>query len=298
MKSENRKMTAYLSLVLTFTLWGSLFVVSKYVLGKLPTFTISFLRFTIAFIVLTLLPKRKGPRIKRKDYPYIGLIGVGGYFAAVGAQLLGTKYAGASVASLLNALNPVTMTVFAFFLLHEKLTWNKIAGILLALIGVYVILGGGTDTNMTGILLSILAVILWSLISVLMRKVTKKYDSLQVTRYGIGIAAICYLPVSGVELALSSQIQPDLACVLGLLYMGGICTGAAYYLWNRSLSILEAGTCSAFYPIQPLVSALLGMLVLNEKTGTAFWIGAGFIAVGIFVNLAGNSKYLDTHLKS
>ena len=53
---------AILSLIITFVLWGSLYVVSRYVLGKLGPFTISFARFVIAFLTLTLmLGKRRKP---------------------------------------------------------------------------------------------------------------------------------------------------------------------------------------------------------------------------------------------
>lgn len=290
MEIQNQRKAAYGYLILTFMLWGSLFVVSKYVLGKLPTFTVSFLRFVIAFATLSLIRQKTYDKIERKDTPYLFLIGIGGYFIAVGAQLLGTKYAGASLASLLNALNPVTMTMFAAVFLREKLTGKKIAGLLLALAGVYAILGGEQSINKIGIVFSLFAVLLWSAISVLMRKITQKYDSMQVTRYGIGIAALCYFPVSLYEALSGGQFQLDIPCVLSLLYMGAVCTGIAYYLWNKSLSILEAGTCSAFYPVQPLVSAGLGILLLNEQIGTAFWIGSVFIAVGIYLNLTGAYK--------
>lgn len=188
---------AYALLILTFILWGSLYVVSKYVLGKLPTFTISFLRFVIAFITLTLMGSKRKVAIARRDMPWLLVLGVFGYFVAVGAQLLGTKYAGASMASLLNALNPVTMTLFGALILHERLTIRKVAGLILALIGVYAILGGGMA--------------------------------------GIGLGSICSL--------------------------------FSVLLWS-------------------LVSALLGMVFLGEKTGLAFWAGAALIVAGILVNLS------------
>lgn len=287
MKNKSINIQAYGCLILTFVLWGSLYVVSKYVLGRLPTFTISFLRFSIAFALLTAFRKRNAKPVEKRDIPYLFLLGIGGYFIAVGAQLLGTKYAGASMASLLNALNPVTMTLFAALILHEPFTKRKAAGIGLALIGVYAILGGGGAANLMGIGLSLFSVLFWSLVSVLMRHVTQKYDAISVTRYGVGIAAFCYLPVCFWEIVQTGGIHLDAPSILSLLYMGIVCTGGAYYLWNKSLSLLEASTCSAFYPVQPLVSAGLGMVFLGEKTGINFWIGALLIVAGIFVNLSG-----------
>lgn len=284
---ENRK-KGYVFLIITFILWGSLYVVSKYVLGKMPTFTISFFRFVLAFLALSIITGKTEKKIEKQDYKYILLIGVAGYFIAVGAQLLGTKYAGASMASLINSMNPVTMTIFGAILLKEKLNMRKIAGIILAVVGVYAILGNGAKTGATGIILSIFSVILWSVVSVFTRKITQKYDSLQVTRYGTGIATICYFPVCVLELLAGETVRIDGSCIISLLYMGIICTGAAYFLWNKSLSTLEAGTCSAFYPIQPLVSTVFGIILLHEKVDTSFFIGAIFIVAGVFINLKGS----------
>lgn len=285
-QGQGGRATTYALLILTFVLWGSLYVVSKYVLGKLPTFTFSFLRFTIAFITLSLIGRRRKVSIARRDVPWLLVLGVFGYFMAVGAQLLGTKYTSASMSSLLNSLNPVTMTLFGAIILHEKLTFRKVAGIVLALMGVYAILGGGAAGSKQGIAYSLFSVLLWSLVSVLVRRIDQVYDPIQITRYGVGIAAVCYLPISAYEVT-TSGISLDLPCILALLYMSVACTGIAYFFWNRCLSVLEAGVCSAFYPMQPLVSALLGMVFLKETMGIAFWMGSVLIVAGILVNLSG-----------
>lgn len=74
--------------------------------------------------------------------------------------------------------------------------------------------------------------------------------------------------------------------------MGIICTGIAYYLWNKSLGMIEAGTCSAFYPIQPLVSTVLGVIILKEQVGFQFFLGAAFIVFGVLLNLRGGRDSL------
>ena len=46
---------SYLYLMTTFMLWGSLYVVSQFVLGKIPTFTVAMFRYLIAFIALSFI---------------------------------------------------------------------------------------------------------------------------------------------------------------------------------------------------------------------------------------------------
>ena len=297
-KSADQAGTAYLSLLLTFFLWGSLYVVSKFVLDKLPSFTIAFFRFVLAFMFLTVLERVADHRsasvkrkLERKHFPYVILIGFGGYFIAVGAQLLGTKYAGASTASLLNSMNPVTISVFGAILLSEKLTARKIVGILLSVAGVIAILGGGIQgTSIPGILLSLFAVLFWSYVSVMTRKITREYNPLYISRLACGVAAICYMPVAAGQALITKApvvdvLIHDVPCTLGLVYMGIMCTGVAYLLWNRSLSVLDAGTCAAFYPLQPAVSTLFGILLLGEKINAGFVIGAGLIVLGVLISL-------------
>lgn len=58
MKSLNERLV-YLYLFLTFFLWGSLYVVSKYVLDKVPPFTVSLVRYAISFLLLLVIVRIK-----------------------------------------------------------------------------------------------------------------------------------------------------------------------------------------------------------------------------------------------
>jgi len=285
---ENRT-KAYLYLLITFFSWGSLYVVSKFVLGKIPIFTISFLRYGIAGIVLFIILKQKKLKtIEKQDYKYVFLIGFLGYFVAISAQLLGTKLSNASLASLVNAMCPVAIMLFAVFILKEKLTVKKVTCALLAIFGVYVIVGGVNGSGQTlGILISIFSVILWSLVSVFIRKVTQKYDSFQITTYGIIIAAICTLPLAIWELTVTANVQLDGSVVLAMLYIGLVCTALSHVLWNKSLSLIDAGTCSVFYPVQPMVAVFLGWLFLGENISLNFVFGALLIIGGVLLSLVG-----------
>ena len=269
MNSESSRLSikdtrkAYIFLLLTFVLWGSLYVVSKYVLGKLPAFTIAFLRFLFAFAALSLFDRHPGKKLEKQHIPYILLIGFGGYFIAVGAQLLGTKYAGASTASLINSMNPVTMTLFGAIILHEQLTIRKILGIALSILGVFVVLGGGIrGTGTAGILFSLFSVLLWSLVSVLTRKVTQLYPPLHISRLAIGLAAVCYLPAALIESGVS-----------------------------HAPVLLDAGVCSSFYPVQPAVSTLLGILLLGETLTVHFLLGSALIVCGVLLGLSSSFRH-------
>lgn len=251
---------SYLYLMTTFMLWGSLYVVSQFVLGKIPTFTVAMFRYLIAFIALSFISlKSKKEKIEKSDYKYFFIMGFIGYFISVDCQLLGTKISGGSMVSLINSLNPIIISVMAMIILNEKLEINKIIGIILSLFGVYMIVGTGANIEFIGVLISFIAVIGWAFMSVISRKISNKYSALTLTKVSMLIATVCNIPVSFLEIQITHPlIQIDIGAILGILYMGIVCTAFTNILWNRSLSMLPANTCSAFYPIQTLTSSFLG----------------------------------------
>lgn len=287
------KKKAYLYLIITTCAWGSLYVFSKFILGKVPPFTISFLRYLIAGPTLLLISRKsKLEKIERKDYKYIFFIGFIGYSISVGAQLLGTKLSNASIASLVNSMNPIFIILFAVFILKEKLTVKKVISVAAAVGGTCVIIGGVSgNVQITGIFISIFAVITWSLMSVAVRRITQKYNPLTVTTYGILTALIFTFPISIYEYAATPNvILMDWTVILSILYMGLVCTALAHMLWNKSLSMIEAGTCSLFYPLQPLTSALLGWLLLGENISIRFIFGAILIIGGVLFSIIGGKE--------
>ncbi len=313
---HHMKWRAYGSLVLTFLLWGSLYVVSKRMLLNLPVFLLAFCRFLIAYLFLLLISvlrrpgtaghvpaagtanasgdtadggEAAGPDIRRMTRRYSLLLGIPGYAVFVGLQLIGTAYAGSTTASLINALNPVTITLMAALILGERLTYRKVTGTLLAVCGVYMIVGTAGSVHPAGVICSVASVLGWSLVSVLLRKGLAVCDPLIVTRNALGLAAACNLIFAVAEQLLTgggfdgSSIRP--LTVAGVFYMGICSTGIAYILWNKSLAVLPAGTCSAFYPLQPLTSALLGILFFKETLPRLFFPGTLLIAAGILLCL-------------
>lgn len=267
--------------------WGSLYVVSRPVLDQIPPFTLVLIRYLLSLAVLGPLVwrlcRKSRLRIARRDWAAFLFIGIAGYGAATGAQFIGTRLAGASVASLINSMNPVTIAVFAAALLGERVTRAQLISLALAVTGALVILGGGLQGGQAaGIAVSIASVVLWSLMSVQVRRLGQSYPPLVITTVALAVASVCLLPVSWIELRLaSSVVNWSLSLLPPILYMGLVCTAAAQVCWNLGLARLEAARCGLFYPLQPVVSTLLGAVVLHERFGGRFLIGGVCILGGI-----------------
>lgn len=287
------KLLGYLYVLIATSAWGSNYVVSKFVLGRIPPFTLLFLRYVVAAVILLMvLMKDRRVKIERKDYKYIFFIGFVGYFLGVGSQLLGTQLSNASLASLINAMNPIFIILFAMPILKEKITVNKVISIIAAVFGTYIIIGGVNNGGMViGIIICIFATLTWAFMSVVSKRVTQKYNALTVTTYSI-IISICFtLPASLVELVRTPNVRLfEPTIIWSVLYMGSICTALAYVLWNKSLSMMEAGICSLFYPVQPMVSVLLGWMLLGEQMNASFFAGAILIIGGVIFSILANQE--------
>lgn len=274
-------------MVLVFLIWGSLYVISKFALATIPPITLLLLRYLISVAFLYVFVKKVGfKKIKKKHIKYFIAIGLLGYSVSITFLLIGTSLMDASLSSVLNALNPISISILAAIFLREKLTANKIMSIGISILGVYIILGQSSgDINILGIFATIGSVLFWSTATIVIRKISGEYDPILIAFYSMLVAIAFTLPASIIEL----QYKPctfTLTSVLATIYLAVICTAVAHTLWNKSLSMIDASTCSMLYPLQPLTSAVLGVLLLHEKLTLNYIIGAILISLGIVIVIA------------
>ena len=287
----------YLYILFAVSAWGSLYVAGKFVLETMPVTLLLASRYLIGLAVLLFVfRKRPKARIEKADRKYIIYIGVVAYYLGVTLQLLGTKLCDASLASLLNSTNPIFMVLLAVPLLGEKLSFKKIMSVLITILGAGIIIGGVTTGNFFGIMINLGSVAAWSFGSLMMKKACLKYDPVSVTLYSMAVGFVASLPSTIIELSLSDfQLTSlSLSTVFWILYIGVVCTAGALLYWNKGLAILDAGTGSLFLPVQPVVSTLLGVLLLGEMISFQFLLGSVFVIFGILYSVLPNLRKFST----
>lgn len=275
----------------TFLCWGSLYVVSKIALRTIPPVTVLMLRYLVAVPALFLLLKLRGALrpVEKRHVATIAAIGFTGYFASFCLQMLGINRLTGSVSSLLGAMNPIFIPVLAALFLGEALTVAKMLCVGVSMTGVVIIVGVGGTVDFLGAVLMLLSVFLWSSASIIIRRLRGHYDPMQVAM----MAMIVALPFTGAWAAVELQTNSctfTLPAVLAVLFMGLVGTATAHSLWNYSLSKMDASFCSMFYPMQPLVSSVLGVIVLGERITANFVIGGAIICCGIVAAVRNGNK--------
>lgn len=274
-----------LCLSLAASIWGGMYVVSKYVLEFIPPFTLLWLRYVIAFLVLAVTLFSGGRyKVARGDWPLFAKIGFVGYFVSVGAQFVGTKLSDAHTGALITSASPVFILLFARLLLGEPLTLRKIVSLTVSTFGVVTVIGWGMQdgNSLWGNLFLLVAAVTWALLSVFAKEASQRYPVLAVTTYALFFAIIFTTPVMIWEIGGESVAVPSQPLVWwGVLYLGIVSTAGAFFLWNKGMELMDAGAGSLFFFFQPVVGSFLGWLLLGERLDWNFFIGGILIAAGV-----------------
>ncbi|MED3054090.1 DMT family transporter [Bacillus thuringiensis] len=279
----------YLSLAAS--IWGGMYVVSKYVLDFIPPLTLVWLRFIIAFVVLYGILKlaekkqKKKVNIRKKDWLLFAWIGFIGYFISITCQFIGTKLSDAHTGSLVTSATPAFMVIFAALILKEKLTARRLLSTIIATIGVIIVIGWDIEIGsyFIGTIILVGAAITWALLSIYVKIASIQFSSLVITTYAIFFSLFFITPFMIGELQTSSIGTVNTYVILGVLYLGIVSTAGAFFLWNKGLDLMDASIGSLFFFFQPIVGSLLGWLLLNETLNSNFFIGGILIICSVFI---------------
>ncbi|KMQ09078.1 membrane protein [Bacillus cereus] len=278
-------------LSLAASIWGGMYVVSKYVLDFIPPLTLVWLRFIIAFVVLYMILKitekkqKKTVTIRKKDWLLFAWIGFIGYFISITCQFIGTKLSDAHTGSLVTSATPAFMVIFAAIILKEKLTARRMLSTIIATIGVIIVIGWDIEIGsyFIGTIILVGAAITWALLSIYVKIASAQFSSLVITTYAIFFSLFFITPFMVWEFQSSPIEHMNLYVLLGVLYLGIVSTAGAFFLWNKGLELMDASIGSLFFFFQPIVGSLLGWLLLNETLSSNFFIGGILIICSVFI---------------
>lgn len=281
-----------LLLLLTMTVWGSTFMVTKELIALWPPFTLAFVRVTVGTLVLlpfALSRRPPGARLPWGAIWSMGFIGVALYYLVFNVAMLSIS---ASQGALVQASIPAMTALVAVLWLRERASTLRWLGIALSVGGVLIVFSGGggaegAQSSMFGSLLMFASVVCWGLYTALAKRVAG-LDSLVVTTAVTGTGALLLLPLAGYEVVmanLSGAGLPPLPLTgwLELLYLGVIASGLAYLLYNASLRHLDASEVGVYTNLIPIVGVLTGVVVLGEPLSARAIVGGLVVMFGVWI---------------
>jgi len=272
-------------------LWSFAFIAGKIGVTYCPPLILLTARFLLAgVLILAISAFRRDAgalsgSLSWRDVIVFAILGVANNALYLGLGYTGLKSVSAGLGGLIVSANPVFTAALAALFLGEQLTFRKVAGLTLGIVGVAMIvwhrMSVGTD-SVDGILFT-LASLASIVLGTVLFKLLAPQGSLWIGNGVQNIAAGLALLPFAAAFADVDDIVPN-ARLLGafaFLVLGG--SILAYVLWFRLLKAYGATAASAYHFLMPPLGMLFAWLVLGEHVALRDLSGIVPVALGIYL---------------
>jgi drug/metabolite transporter (DMT)-like permease len=289
--NTNKSMTApeWGMLVALSVLWGGSFFFNGVAVRELPTFTVVVSRVALAAVILLIALRAGGIRIKMSP-------GLWGAFFVMGLLnnvipfslfVWGQSHVASGVAAILNATTPLFTVVVAHLLTpDEKLTYGRIVGVVVGLIGVAIMIGAdalhalGTDIlAQTACLAGALS---YAFAGIFGRRFKVMGVSPIETAAGqVTASSLLLLPIMLIVDKPWNVPMPSVAAIAALIGIASLSTALAYILYFRILQTAGATNLLLVTFLIPVSAIILGTIVLGETLQSKHLLGMALIGCGL-----------------
>ena len=206
--------------------------------------------------------------------------------------LLAIKEIGASHASAVGSIQPLTTLFFEWLLLGTSVSWTLFVGSCFVVFGVICLSRGpkhhSKDSSMSqaggrftvGIPLALLTALLWGLSTVLLKTGLNSLTPIQVNSVRLPLVTIILYTTWALSGKKSSTLsKPSLLLIAGTgLFSMGL--GALLYL--IALAKTGPSVTSALISTSPVFSLIMALVFLNEKISLRLALGVGLCVAGVW----------------
>jgi len=300
----------YVALFLAHAIWGANFVVAKVTLQEFPIYSLAFLRFALA--VLLLLPffiihSKKAVKIKLKDLPKFVAVGIFMVTLNIALFYIGIEKTTATQAATLTLLIPILAVLAGWWFLKEKVFFVNLLGIGLSLLGgLFIIglpqifLGNFQEQAFLGNVLIILSAISWVIGAIFSRELLRNYPSLTVTTVAFTVGIITFFVPALLEYLKNPGWPSQVSAlgIMGLLYITLLSSISAYFLFEWGLAKTSVTIADLFQYIEPVVAVGVAILVLGELLTFSMVVGIVIIALGVYWGTFARTEGVHLHPKT
>lgn len=274
-----------LMLISLSAIWGGSFIFMRILAPIFGATGTACLRLLIAALFLLVVFRIMRYHIQwRRDWKFLAVIGVINSAIPFYCYAFAALHIPAGLSVIVNAMSPMFGAVFAALILKDKLTFEKIAGLLLGTIGVGIITGSKAVTPSVNSYLAIgaclLATVCYGLASVLTKKYGKKVEAKAIAGGSQLFAGLSLLPF----MLISGPIKPVTVSIVGVLITFAVlCSAIAYLIYYDLIKSIGPTKALTVTFMMPLFGIFWGWLFLGEAIYPTMLLGAGIILVGTYL---------------
>ena len=268
-------------------IWGGSFFFGKVALDELQPFTVVMARVIIAAIVLNIVVHAGGHQMPkpRKIWGAFALMGLINNLIPFSLIFWGETQISSALASILNATTPVWTVLLAhFFTKDEKLTPNRINGVIFGLVGVVVMLGFDSLSGLAENIFAQLAVLGAGFAYAVSGIYGRRFSGIPalVTATGqITCTALMSIPVALIAEKPWLLPMPSAKVWGALLGLAVLSTALAYIIYFHLLSTAGPTNLLLVTFLIPVSAIFLGIIILGEKLDPRHFLGMGLIGLGL-----------------
>jgi drug/metabolite transporter (DMT)-like permease len=289
MKDITRNMgpAQWAMLILLSALWGGSFFLAEIALEEVAPFTLVFFRVFLAALTLHVVVLISGKRMPTDAKLWLAFFGMGLLNNTIPFSLIfwGQTSITGGLASILNATTPLWTVLLAQFLTRdERMTPNRLIGVLIGFTGVAVMIGpsliGTLGSNVLAQAAILMAALSYGFAGIFGRRFQSIPPIMTATGQLTG-STVLMLPVALFMNTSTEVAQPGLPTILAILFLAFFSTAFAYILYFRLLASAGATNLSLVTFLVPVGAILLGGLFLAETLTGNQIVGMLLIAVGL-----------------
>jgi drug/metabolite transporter (DMT)-like permease len=286
----------YIALIIHTLISAGTYLVAKEAVAEMAPFVFLFYRFSLASIIfIFILTYRNQLKLfDKSQLPKLIFLSLLAYPINQGLFLSGIYYTLPTHAALLYATTPVWIYLISIVRHEEKRTSRKTVGIATALIGVVVFLAEkGLSMKFSYLLgdtMILIAVLSWSLYSVLGRQVVKEMGTFAFTGQTAIIGTAIYFPL-GLILALKFDYSNvGIAGWGGLAYTAVLTSVGAYSIWLWAMKRFAPSKVAVFMNLQPVTAAVMAYFLIGERLSLLSIISGVVILIGVYITQRENNE--------
>ncbi len=277
-------------LIILSVLWGgSFFFFGKVAVKELAPFTIVLCRVTIGAAALALVARTMGLKMPANFADWIPYFIMGLINNVIPFSLIfwGQKEIGVGLASVLNAATPLSAAIVAHLLTtDEKLRSNRLAGVLLGIIGVVILVGPSGLAMSVGPLLGAAAVLVATMSYGFAGVWGKRFRGVPALTSACCQLSCSTLIMTPLVLAIDQpwlRPWPGAQTILAILAMAILSTALAYVIFFTILRRAGAANVMLVALLVPFTATALGIVFLGEAVHATDVAGAALVGLALLI---------------
>jgi drug/metabolite transporter (DMT)-like permease len=272
-------------------LFGASVVAVRVAVRDVPPVSLAVLRFGQGGLLLAGILLVVAPRLLRTSWGRLRQFGLLGGVLFVLFPLtfnVGLQYTEASRGALMLATMPIWSALLGR-IAGERLAGRQVAGVVLSVVGIGLAfaepgrLVGGDALSLVGDGLLLLTGLLGALYGLIAKRILAVDSAATVTTYAMLIGTVLLLPAALLEGMVPAIGRMDWRLVGLVVFLGVLGGAAAFLLWTWALSRLTPTQVAVYVNLNPIVAALLGVLLLGERRSGLFLLGFAAVVTGVLL---------------